>query len=575
MKENLKFIWVYARNYKIRLSLMLFTILLTSISGALFPFFLGKMINSLLYEREYVLFFYNFCLYGIFFLIQQLMRFVNTRQYAVLETTLLYDIRRDALKSIFSKPAYCLSKMDRGDIISRTEKDVHQILDYIYFNLFYSVSDIVEFASQIILILLISWKLLALTVICMPLSFFLPEICSKISKKYYQKQAETDGKLSGWFFDVINNLIDIRLLSGERKINSDYLEQKEKYIKIRRSATKIETLTQIGTEGTAVLLKIFLYSFSVVLVLKKEILIGNFISVIEYFNSSLAIFNEVANRANPITENMVAIDRVRNMISIPQDTYVPEIFTSTASGIRFENISFKYEEEGPQILNNISFHIRQGEHVVFAGESGCGKTTIIRLLINFYNPDNGNIYIGDKAIMQNRDVNLSLKVGVVFQKTSIFDGSIRYNLIFSDNMDRDDEIWSVLGKVGLSEHVASLPGGLSAGLSGSDTHLSGGQIQRIGIARTLLKDTDIIIFDEPTSAFDWISEHDFLEMCETYYRQKTIIMVSHRIETLKEADRIFFIKNGMIVAVGKHENLLSLSNDYVKYLNEGEVSDEK
>ena len=112
MKENLKFIWLYARNYKIRLSVMLFSILLTSISGALFPFFLGKMINSLLYGRDYVLFFRNFCLYGAFFLVQQFMRFINTRQYAALETTLLFDIRRDALENIFSKPADYLSQMD-------------------------------------------------------------------------------------------------------------------------------------------------------------------------------------------------------------------------------------------------------------------------------------------------------------------------------------------------------------------------------------------------------------------------------------------------------------------------------
>lgn len=575
MRENLRFIWAYARNYKIRLSVMLFSILLTSISGALFPFFLGKMINSLLYGRDYVLFFRNFCLYGIFFLIQQMMRFINTRQYSVLETTLLYDIRKDALKSIFSKPAYCLSKMDRGDIILRIEKDVHQILDYIYYNLFYSVSDIAEFISQIVLILLISWKLLALTVICMPVSLLLPKICSRISKKYYQKQAETDGKLSGWFFDIISSLVDIRLLSGERKINSDYLRQKEKYIKIRKSTTKIETLTQIGTEGTAVLLKVLLYSFSAVLVLKKEILIGNFISVIEYFNSSLAIFNEMANRANPITENMVAIDRVRSMMPISQDVYAPEIFTSITNDIRFESVSFKYGEDCTQILDNISFNICQGEHVVFAGESGCGKTTIIRLIMNFYAPDNGIIYIGGKAVRQSRDIDMSLKAGVVFQTTAIFDGSIRYNLIFSDSTDRDDEIWSVLEKVGLSEYVGSLPEGLSSGLSGSDTHLSGGQVQRIGIARALIKNTDIIILDEPTSAFDWKSEHDFLEMCETYYRQKTMIMVSHRIETLKAADRIFFIKNGKAAVVGKHEDLLSLSNDYVKYLNEGGVSDEK
>ncbi|MCM1046878.1 MAG: ABC transporter ATP-binding protein/permease [Clostridiales bacterium] len=554
---------------------MLFSILLTSISGALFPFFLGKMINSLLYGRDYVLFFRNFCLYGAFFLVQQLMRFINTRQYAVLETTLLFDIRRDTLKNIFSKSAGYLSQMDRGDTISRIEKDVHQILDYIYFNLFYSISDIFEFASQIVLILRISWKLLILTIICMPISFLLPRFCSGILKRYYQKQSEIDGKLTGWFFDIINSLVDIRLLSGEQKVNFDYLKQKENYISIRKSTTRIETFTQIGIEGTAVILKILLYSVSAFLVIRKEMLIGNFISVIEYFNSSLTIFNEIANRTNPITENMVAIDRVRNIISLPQDVFVPEIFASAASDIRFENVNFRYKKEGPQILNNLSFYINPGEHVVFAGESGCGKTTITRLMMNFYSHDNGNIYIGNMDMKQNKNVNLSSKIGVVFQTTAIFEGSIRYNLIFSDNMERDNEIWLVLERVGLSEYINSLTSGLSTELSGLNTHLSGGQIQRIGISRTLLKNTDIIIFDEPTSAFDWKSEQVFLEMCQAFYRQKTIIMISHRVETLKAADRVYFIKNGKIEAVGKHEELLAKNSDYVKYLNKGELANEK
>ena len=409
----------------------------------------------------------------------------------------------------------------------------------------------------------------------MPISFLLPRFCSKISKKYYQKQSEIDGKLSGWFFDIINSLVDIRLLSGEQKVNSDYLKQKENYISIRKSTTKIETFTQIGIEGTAVILKILLYSVSAILVIQKELLIGNFISVIEYFNSSLAIFNEMANRANPITENMVAIDRVRNIISSPQESFVPEILTSAANDVRFENISFRYEKEGSQIIKNLSFYISPGEHVVFAGESGCGKTTITRLMMDFYNPDAGIIYIGNMAMKQNKNVDLSSKIGVVFQATAIFDGSIRYNLIFSDNEEHDDEIRLVLERVGLSEYVNSLPGGLSTELSGLNTHMSGGQIQRIGIARTLLKNTDIIIFDEPTSAFDWKSEQVFLEMCQTFYRQKTIIMISHRIETLKAADRVYFIKNGAIEAVGKHEELLADNSDYVKYLNKGEPYNEE
>ena len=570
MKENLEFIWLYAKHYKFRLFLMLISILLTSISGALFPFFLGRMINGLIYEKNFFIFFSNFCFYGIFFLFQQLMRFINTKQYAILETSFLYDIRRDALKSVFNKPADFLSAMNRGDIVSRIEKDTHQILDYIYYNLFYSISDIVEFISQIVLIFLISWKLLLLTIICMPLSFILPKICSKILEKYYRKQSELDGKLSGWFFDTINNLVDIHLLSGQDKITKDFYERKEKYINTKNTTSQVEVFSQIGIEGTSVTLKILLYMFSALLVIQKQLLIGNFISVIEYFNSSLSIFNEVANRSNPITENMVAIDRIKEIVSNPKGEIIKTPFSAHNLDIQFKNITFGYENSKSPVLNNISFHIHQGEHVVVAGYSGCGKTTLLRLLMNFYCHYTGNIYIGGKELSRHNDIDLSSQIAVVFQSTALFNGSVRYNLIFTDCNGRDNEIWTVLDRIGLADFFHSLPLNLETELTTDNTHLSGGQIQRLGIARALLMNTPIIIFDEPTSAFDWQSEQMFLDMCKTFYFDKTIIMISHRLETIKAADRVFFINHGTLEAVGKHEELLKTCRNYVQYLNQGD-----
>ena len=164
-----------------------------------------------------MLFFMYFCGYGIFFSVQQLMRYINTRLYAILETTFIYDIRRDALKSTFLKSAVVLSDLNRGDIVSRIEDDTHEVLEYIYYNLCYTISDVFEFISQIILILFINEKLLVLTVISMPISFVFPKLFSKIAEKYYKKQLQVNGEFLGWISDIINNLVDIRLLSGKEK----------------------------------------------------------------------------------------------------------------------------------------------------------------------------------------------------------------------------------------------------------------------------------------------------------------------------------------------------------------------
>lgn len=132
------------------------------------------------------------------------MRFINTRLYAILEITFLYDVKEDILKNLFRKQADFWVNVDRGDTISRMEEDTHEILDYIYYNLFYTISDVFEFASQIILILMINWKLLILTLISMPISFVLPKICAKIAAKYYEKKLSVRGKFFGWIFDIVN-----------------------------------------------------------------------------------------------------------------------------------------------------------------------------------------------------------------------------------------------------------------------------------------------------------------------------------------------------------------------------------
>lgn len=404
----------------------------------------------------------------------------------------------------------------------------------------------------------------------MPISFVFPKLFSKIAEKYYKKQLQVNGEFLGWISDIINNLVDIRLLSGKEKVCKDFEKRKEELNRTKKEVSKVEVVTQIGIEGTGVILKIMLYSMSAILVFLNQLLIGDFISVIEYFNSSLDLFNDMAGRSNPITENMVAISRVKELII--QDNKTNDASTTletVGSDISFKDVSFSYDSKENEVIKNATFNVKQGEHVVLAGKSGCGKTTLIRLLTGFYKPTMGSIYIGDKNIAK-FEGKMNPKLGIVFQNTAIFDGSIRYNLIFDENKERDEELWNVLKMVGLASNIQVLPEKLSTVLSNQNMILSGGQIQRLGIARALLTNPEIIVFDEPTSAFDMKSECDFLEMCNKRLSDKTIVTISHRLETLKSAKRIIFINGGVVEDCGNHEDLLKRSAMYRKYVRDGE-----
>ena len=163
---------------------------------------------------------------------------------------------------------------------------------------------------------------------------------------------------------------------------------------------------------------------------------------------------------------------------------------------------------------------------------------------------------------------MSKKMGVVFQNTAVFDGSIRYNLIFDENEKRDKEIWKILEQLKLEEVIKSLPDGLSTSISNQYIPLSGGQIQRLEIARVVLQNPDIILFDEPTAAFDYQSELEFLKLCDTILEAKTIVLISHRLETLKAANKILFFHHGEIEGIGTHKELLESCILYRKYVHE-------
>ena len=264
----------------------------------------------------------------------------------------------------------------------------------------------------------------------------------------------------------------------------------------------------------------------------------------------------------------LALDKIENILEY--DDFIYGDKTSSDVGIEFKNVSFSYGEEN--VLDNISFKVERGEQVALVGISGSGKTTIARLAVRFYDIKSGEILIGGINIKDFEKEALMKKIAFVFQNSKLFKMSLRENLLIAKLDATDEEIDNALINSGCKEIIKGLKNGLDTVYGTRGTYFSGGEAQRLSIARAFLKDADIIILDEATAFADPENEHLIQESFKKLSKNKTTLMIAHRLSTVVDADKILVIDKGRIVEEGKHSDLINMNGHYKKLWDEYQKS---
>ena len=264
----------------------------------------------------------------------------------------------------------------------------------------------------------------------------------------------------------------------------------------------------------------------------------------------------------------LALDKIENILEY--DDFIYGDKTSSDVGIEFKNVSFSYG--GEDVLDNISFQVNKGERVALVGMSGSGKTTIARLAARFYDIKSGEILIGGINIKDFEKEDLMKKIAFVFQNSKLFKMSLRDNLLIGKSDATDEEINNALVNSGCKEIISGLENGLDTVYGTRGTYFSGGEAQRLSIARAFLKDADIIILDEATAFADPENEHLIQESFKKLSKNKTTLMIAHRLSTVVDADKILVIDKGRIVEEGKHSDLIGMNGYYKKLWDEYQKS---
>lgn len=569
MKKRIKVIIKFAKPHKWKFIVLLFCIIATIFSSALYPYIFGRLVDEVFYAKNLSVFLNILFIYGIIFLLNQTLHFVLNISWAKLMTRFLFDIRKAIYEKVLSYGGKTLSRMHSGDIIYRMGADTEQFMNYIHWNTFYLTARILNLIISISFIAYLSWPIAIFTIIITPISVYTSRHFSKMVKKYYSKITENSGLLSSWLFEMIKGMQEIKLLSAGKGVLSDYVGKTIKIVRLQIKANKVEMVSDRINSGMSLIWQLILYAASAFFIFNGNLTLGGFTACVSYFGECISSFNAFNNHLTGIAGNLVSVDRVCATLEEMSEDYKTDAPTIVIDHgkIDFDKVSFSYNEE-MNVLNNISFTVSPGEKVALVGHSGAGKSTIANLVMKLYEVQQGEIRVDDTNIAKCDLHSLRSQIGIVHQDTILFDGTIRYNLTFSDDNTKDVEIFNALKRAHLYEFITSLPDGLDTVIGSNGRSLSGGQKQRLAVARIFLKNPKIIIFDEATSSLDNEAEQVIKESWNQLCEGRTIVIIAHRLSTIISADKILVLHEHKIVGFDTHNNLLEDCNIYIQLFKE-------
>ena len=455
-----------------------------------------------------------------------------------------------------------------GEIISRFQ-DASSIRNAISnATLTVMIDSLMVIAGGIIL-LLKSWVLFLIALIMVVLYAILVFIYNKPLKKANEKQMEDNAQLTSYLVESLNGIQTVKAFNGERKVQT---ETEFKFVKLLKSIFKLSTLGNVQ-DGIKVLIEliggVIILWVGTTLVINGKMTIGSLIS----FNALLIYFldpiKNIVNLQQTIQTAVVASDRLGEILDLEVEKTAKEekkIQPSSLMGdIVINDVSFRYGTR-KLVLDHFSMEIKKGEKIAIVGESGAGKTTIAKLLLNLYQYESGTITIADYAIPDINIESLRDKIAYIPQETFLFSGTIMENLTFGlDNPDPEEVINSAKNAM-IHDFINEMPLRYETHLDENGSNLSGGQRQRLAIARAMLKKPDILIMDEATSNLDAVTEKAIQETITAYSEGMTTIIIAHRLSTIRTCDRIFVMEKGKIIESGKHDELIYKENGYYRNL---------
>ena len=490
---------------------------------------------------------------------QWLMNILNNRvTYLVVR-----DIRKDAFEKIQKLPLKYLDAHPSGDIVSRIIADVDQFADGLLLGFTQAFTGVLTIVGTLLFMLRINVWITLVVVLVTPLSFFVAAFIAKKTHIMFQKQSETRGEQTGLINEMVENLSVVQAFGYEEKalqrfdVINDRLEKYSLraifFSSIKNPSTRfVNNLVYAGVGITGALFAIH-----------GRLSVGKLTTFLSYANQYTKPFNEISGVITELQNALTCAGRVFDLMEqeeeIPEDS--KEHIDQCVGNVTIDHVDFSYVEDKP-LIQDLHLSVKSGQRVAIVGPTGCGKTTIINLLMRFYDVNKGAIYIDGKDIRELSRRNLRSQYGMVLQETWLKDASVLENILFGREDATREEAIAAAKMSHAHSFIKRLPEGYDTILSENGENLSQGQRQLLSITRVILCKPSILILDEATSSIDTRTEIKIQNAFAKMMEGKTSFIVAHRLSTIQNADIILVMKDGKIIEQGNHEELLAKKGFY-------------
>jgi ATP-binding cassette subfamily B multidrug efflux pump len=485
-----------------------------------------------------------------------------------------FNLRKEISEKINRLPLKYFDKKTHGEVLSRITNDVDTVSQTLNQSLSQIITSVTTLIGVLIMMISISWQMTLLALLILPLSMTLVLTVVKKSQVYFRDQQRYLGEVNGYVEEMFGGHIIMKAFNGEEKAVEEFVDINDN---LYNTAWKAQFLSGIMHPIMAFIGNLGYVAVSILggyLAIRKTIEVGDILSFIQYIRSFTQPINQVVQISNVLQSTVAASERVFEFLEeeeIVEETDSPETLENIRGEVIFENVRFGYDED-KIIIKDFSANIKPGQRVAIVGPTGAGKTTIVKLMMRFYELNGGRILIDGVDIKNLRRDELRSYLGMVLQDTWLFNGTIMGNIRYG-RLDATDEEVIKASRLACAHHfVRTLPKSYDMEINEEASNISSGQKQLLTIARAILKDPKILILDEATSSVDTRTELLIQRAMENLMKGKTSFIIAHRLSTIRDADLILVMEDGDIVEMGKHQELLDKEGAYASlYRSQFEV----
>lgn len=570
-KTIVKKVLKYIGKYKFVLFLSIICAAASSLLTLYVPILVGQAIDYIVgpanvnFEAMIKLFIKIAVIVAVTALLQWLMNVFNNR----ITFNVVRDMRNMAFKKLQVLPFNYLDSHPNGETVSRVITDADQFADGLLMGFTQLFTGVVTIIGTLAFMIYINFWIALLVVVLTPMSFLFASFIAKRTYKMFRKQSEARGEQTAFVDEMITNQ-KVTEAYGHKKENQENFEKTNKNVALYYfKATFYSSFANPGTRFVNNIVYAAVTLFGAILAIRGNITVGILSSFLAYATQYTKPFNEISGVVTELQNAIACAGRLINLIEekeIEPDTEDKKVLESANGKIEVKNVDFSYSKD-KKLIENLCISVKPGMRVAIVGPTGCGKTTIINLLMKFYDVNSGEIYADDISYSDINVHSLRSSFGMVLQDTWLKSGTVLENITMGKPESSLDEVIDAAKKSHAHSFIKRLPNGYDTFIGSDGGNLSQGQKQLLCITRLMLVNPPMLILDEATSSIDTRTEIKIQKAFEVLMKGKTTFIVAHRLSTIKNADLILVMNSGKVIEQGKHSELLDKHGFYYKLYN--------